>query len=122
MKKSGGDRYCKHFTAWKQFLTLLFAQIIGKDSLREIENASVYYQQFPHCSVFNRRYLQTTMANRTLFQMDQAEFENQKLSRDKRKRCDVANLGGDDPLSADCLSQISAWVQIGDDGADKPYS
>ena len=27
VKKSGGDRYCKLFTAWKQFLTLLFAQI-----------------------------------------------------------------------------------------------
>ena len=39
------------------------------------------------------------MANRTLFQMDQAEFEDKKLSRHKRKRCDVANLGGDDPLS-----------------------
>lgn len=52
------------------------------------------------------------MANRTHFQMDQAEFENQKFSRDKRKRCDVANLGGDDPLSADCLSQISAWGQV----------
>ncbi|MBE6395187.1 MAG: DUF4372 domain-containing protein [Lentisphaerae bacterium] len=39
VKKSGGDRYCKHFTAWKQFLTLLFAQISGKDSLRGIENA-----------------------------------------------------------------------------------
>ena len=39
VKKSGGDRYYKHFTAWKQFLTLLFAQITGKDSLREIENA-----------------------------------------------------------------------------------
>ena len=38
VKKSGGDRYCKHFTAWKQFLTLLFAQISGKDSLREIES------------------------------------------------------------------------------------
>jgi transposase len=34
-----GDRYCKHFTAWKQFLTCLYAQITGKDSLREIENA-----------------------------------------------------------------------------------
>ena len=39
VKKSGRDRYCKHFTTWKQFLTLLFAQISGKDSLREIENA-----------------------------------------------------------------------------------
>ena len=39
VKMSGGDRYCKHFITWKQFLTLLFAQISGKDSLREIENA-----------------------------------------------------------------------------------
>ena len=31
VKKSGGDRYCKHFTAWKQFLTLLFAQISGSN-------------------------------------------------------------------------------------------
>ena len=41
VKKSGEDRYCKQFTAWKQFLTLLFAQISGKDSLREIENALI---------------------------------------------------------------------------------
>lgn len=37
VEKFGEDRYCKHFTAWKQFLTLLFAQITGNDSLREIE-------------------------------------------------------------------------------------
>ena len=30
--------YCKYFTSWKQFLTLLYTQISGKDSLREIEN------------------------------------------------------------------------------------
>lgn len=36
--KVSGDRYCKHFTAWKQFLTCLYAQITGKDSLREIES------------------------------------------------------------------------------------
>jgi len=33
------------------------------------------------------------MANRTLFQMDQTEFEDKKLSRHKRKRSDVSNLG-----------------------------
>ena len=31
-----GNRYCKHFSAWRQFLTCLYAQITGKDSLREI--------------------------------------------------------------------------------------
>ena len=30
------DRYCKHFTAWQQFIVLLYAQISGKDSLRPI--------------------------------------------------------------------------------------
>ena len=35
LQKVGGDRYCKLFTAYKQFLTLLVAQISGKDSLRE---------------------------------------------------------------------------------------
>lgn len=38
VQNTSGDRYCKHFTAWKQFLTLLYAQISCKDSLREIEN------------------------------------------------------------------------------------
>ena len=38
VKNTSGDLYCKHFTAWKQFLTLLYARISGKDSLREIEN------------------------------------------------------------------------------------
>jgi len=31
------DRYVKHLTSWRQFTTLLYAQISGKDSLREIE-------------------------------------------------------------------------------------
>ena len=106
---------------------MLFAQISGKDSLREIENALLAnHKRLYHlgmeavdCSIFNCRNLQTTMANRTHFQMDQAEFENQKLSRHKRKRSDVSNLGGNDPLSADCLSQISTWIQAGDDGVDQ---
>ena len=33
---TSGNRYCKHFSAWRQFLTCLYAQITGKDSLREI--------------------------------------------------------------------------------------
>jgi len=41
----GGDRYCKHFSAWKQCLTLLYAQITGKDSLREIETGLLANQK-----------------------------------------------------------------------------
>lgn len=32
------DRYTKSFTAWQQFLVLLYAQVSGKDSLRAIES------------------------------------------------------------------------------------
>jgi hypothetical protein len=32
----GGDRYVKNFTCWRQFMTLLYAQIRGHDSLRDI--------------------------------------------------------------------------------------
>ena len=31
-----GDRYRKGFTCWKQFLVLLYAQVSGKSSLRDI--------------------------------------------------------------------------------------
>ena len=36
VEKVSSDRYCKSFSAWQQFLTCLYAQITGKDSLREI--------------------------------------------------------------------------------------
>ena len=39
-----GDHYCKGFTAWKQFLVLLYSQISGKDSLREIESGLLTQQ------------------------------------------------------------------------------
>jgi len=31
-----GNHYCKSFTAWRQFITMLYAQIKSKDSLRDI--------------------------------------------------------------------------------------
>jgi hypothetical protein len=37
----GADGYCKYFTAWKQFLTVLYSQVTGKDSLREIESGLI---------------------------------------------------------------------------------
>ena len=34
--ETSGNRCCKHFSAWRQFLTCLYAQITGQDSLREV--------------------------------------------------------------------------------------
>lgn len=36
-----GNRYCRDFTTRHQFLTCLYAQITGKDSLPEIENGQI---------------------------------------------------------------------------------
>ncbi len=39
VQKHKGDRYVKYFSCWQQLITLLFAQIRGKDSLRDIETS-----------------------------------------------------------------------------------
>ena len=44
VKKLSRDRYSKKLLAWQQFLTCLYAQITGKDSLREIESGLVTNQ------------------------------------------------------------------------------
>lgn len=36
VKRYDGDRYVKYYTCWQQLMTLLYAQIRGKDSLRDI--------------------------------------------------------------------------------------
>ena len=37
VKRYNGDRYVKYFTCWQQFMTLLYAQVKAKDSLRDIQ-------------------------------------------------------------------------------------
>ncbi|MBI4654708.1 MAG: DUF4372 domain-containing protein [Nitrospirae bacterium] len=39
VKKHNGDYYVKYFTCWQQFMSLLYAQVKGKDSLRDIETS-----------------------------------------------------------------------------------
>jgi len=39
VKRHKADRYVKYFTCWQQFITLVFAQIRSKDSLRDIETS-----------------------------------------------------------------------------------
>ncbi|HID43396.1 MAG TPA: IS4 family transposase [Archaeoglobaceae archaeon] len=39
VKRYKGDHYVKYFTCWQQFMSLLYAQVRGKDSLRDIETS-----------------------------------------------------------------------------------
>ena len=39
VKRYRGDHYVKYFTCWQQFITLLYAQIKAKNSLRDIETS-----------------------------------------------------------------------------------
>ncbi len=39
VKRYNTDYYVKYFTSWQQFIVLLYAQIKGKDSLRDIETS-----------------------------------------------------------------------------------
>ena len=46
VEETSGNHYCKHFSAWRQFLTCLYAQITGKDSLREIASGLMWPDGF----------------------------------------------------------------------------
>jgi hypothetical protein len=41
VQERGGDRYVKSFTTWQQLMTMLYAQIGQKDSLRDITTGLV---------------------------------------------------------------------------------
>lgn len=44
-----GNRYTKYFTAWQQLITILFSQVSGKDSLRDIETSlTVHHRKWYH--------------------------------------------------------------------------
>jgi len=43
-KQHKGNYYTKYFTGWQQLMVLLFAQITGQDSLREIETSLMVHQ------------------------------------------------------------------------------
>ena len=37
--KYGGNLYVKHYTCWNHFLVLLWAQLTGRESIRDIESS-----------------------------------------------------------------------------------
>jgi len=46
------DRYTKYYTTWRQFITLIYAQIKGKDSLRDIiTSLSAYQSSWYHVGI-----------------------------------------------------------------------
>lgn len=62
-----GDRYVKKLTAWNQLTILLYAQVTGKDSLREIETGlSVHQPKWNHLGMKSvaRSTLSEAMARR----------------------------------------------------------
>jgi len=73
-------------------------RLSGQTSSREIlrhrnrQNSDVSDQQLSAARNHNRKTLQTTMAGRTLFQVDKAEPANQEFLRNFRERCQDPNL------------------------------
>lgn len=61
------NHYTKYFTGWQQFIVLLFSQINGKDSLREIETSTrVHHHKWYHIGFkgVKRSTLSDAMNNR----------------------------------------------------------
>ena len=67
-KEHKGNYYTKYFTGWQQLITLLFAQIGGKDSLREIETSlNMHQSKWYHLGLkgIKRSTLSDAMSNRS---------------------------------------------------------
>lgn len=67
-KEYQGNYYTKYFTGWQQLMVLLFAQIGGKDSLREIETSlTVHQSKWYHLGLkgIKRSTLSDAMGNRS---------------------------------------------------------
>lgn len=63
-----GNRYTKYFTGWQQLIVLLYAQITGKDSLREVETGlKVQSDKWYHVGLrgIRRSTLSDAMKNRS---------------------------------------------------------
>ena len=63
-----GNYYTKYFTGWQQLIVLLFAQIGGKDSLREIETSlNMHQSKWYHLGLkgIKRSTLSDAMGNRS---------------------------------------------------------
>jgi len=63
-----GNYYTKYFTGWQQLIVLLFSQIGGKDSLREIETSlNVHRNKWYHVGLkgVKRSTLSDAMSNRS---------------------------------------------------------
>lgn len=67
-KELKGNYYTKYFTGWQQLIVLLFAQIGGKDSLREIETSlNVHHSKWYHIGLksIKRSTLSDAMSKRS---------------------------------------------------------
>jgi hypothetical protein len=67
-KRHQGNHYTKYFTGWQQLIVLLFAQIGGKDSLREIETSlNVHAAKWYHIGLkgVKRSTLSDAISNRS---------------------------------------------------------
>jgi len=66
--RHSGDRYVKYFTCWQQLITLLYSQISGKDSLRDIIiSLNVHKNKWYHLGFkgIKRSTLSDSMNNRS---------------------------------------------------------
>lgn len=61
-----GNRYVKKFTCWNQFTTMLYAQVSGKDSLRDIQNSlTAQYHKLYHIGLQSVKKSTLADANQT---------------------------------------------------------
>jgi len=97
VKQEKADRNFKHFSAWKQFVVMLFAQFSGQNGLRSIENSfNAQRNTFYHLGITDREIKRTTLAYANEHRSSEF-FEKlfyqllEKVPRNNQKKCAFKN-------------------------------
>jgi len=62
VKKYSGNRYVKHFTCWNQMLCMIFGQLTGRDSLRDLIVAIEAHKQKIYHLGFGKNITRSNLA------------------------------------------------------------
>jgi len=80
--------------------------------MRKEKDSDIPDEQFQAGSIDDCPDIQVPLADRTIFQMDQTESENQVVSRNQQERRAESNLGGDVLLPAIDLHQVPDKIRL----------
>jgi hypothetical protein len=119
VKKYSGNRYVKHFTCWNQMLCMIFGQLTGRDSLRDLLVAIEAHKQKIYHLGFGKNVTRSNLAkaneNRNSKIFEEFAYYLIDIARRKRSNNDFQIKGkvyAFDSSTIDLCLSIFWWAKF----------